>query len=83
MKLDSKHEAASSYMEAAKCYQKTDKKGARPCQATAGSYRGHLLAAWAVGAQYLYNSPQHTRSRRRASLTKPYANSSPEACMGA
>ena len=28
LKLDSKHEAASSYMEAAKCYQKTDKKGA-------------------------------------------------------
>lgn len=28
LKLDSKHDAASSYMEAAKCYQKTDKKGA-------------------------------------------------------
>ena len=28
LNLDSKHEAASSYMEAAKCYQKTDKKGA-------------------------------------------------------
>ncbi len=56
MKLDSKHEAASSYMEAAKCYQKTDKKGARLARPTQGRTED-ARAGCTVGASFLYNNP--------------------------
>ena len=57
LKLDSKHEAASSYMEAAKCYQKTDKKGA-PLRAPACA----LLNTANTASPFMYCMFEHIQA---------------------